>query len=288
MIQVNNLSYSYPKAASPTLHDISFTVEQGEIFGFLGPSGAGKSTTQKVLNGILKGFNGDVRVNGHDLKSIKRNFYEEIGVAFEFPNLYPRLTALENLQMYASFYNGTTVNPLELLSMVNLSEDKGTRVEAFSKGMKMRLNFIRALINNPKVIFLDEPVSGLDPVNAKKMKNIILDLRKQGKTIFLTTHNMADADQLCDKLAFMVDGKLPIIEEPRTLKLQYGKKMVKVEYRQNGIKESLDFDLIHLADNKLFQSILKNKELETIHTQEATLEDVFIQITGQKLSECNF
>jgi fluoroquinolone transport system ATP-binding protein len=283
MISVQSLSYTYPKRNTPAISDVSFEIKEGEIFGFLGPSGAGKSTTQKVLNGLLKGYSGHVIVNGQDVASLTNRFYEDIGVAFEFPNLYLKLTALENLQMYASFYREDTEDPLKLLEMVGLLNDKDMRVESFSKGMKMRLNFIRSLLNKPKILFLDEPTSGLDPVNARRMKDIILDLKEKGTTIFLTTHNMNDADELCDRLAFMVDGKLPLIDYPENLKLRYGNKKLRVSYHQNGNSFTQEFDLKEIGSNTAFWNLLQNHEIETIHTQEATLEKIFIEVTGQKL-----
>jgi len=279
MIQVENLSYTYPGSGKPVLKEISFDIRQGEIFGFLGPSGAGKSTTQKVLNGLLKGYSGSVRVNGTDLARMNRSFYEKIGVAFEFPNLYTKLTALENLQLFASFFKEAGRDPEELLTLVGLTEDRDTRVEAFSKGMKMRLNFIRALLNRPEILFLDEPTAGLDPGNARIMKNIILDLQSQGVTIFLTTHHMDDAGELCQRLAFMVEGKLPVIDSTRELKLKHGKKTIRVEYRDEGKTHSAEFPIQDLGSNRQFNEILQDKEILTIHTLEASLEDIFIKVT---------
>jgi len=283
MIRIEHLIYSYPLAKKQVLKDISFQIGQGEIFGFLGPSGAGKSTTQKVLNGVLKTYKGSVKIDGKELAGIHRSFYENVGVAFEFPNLYLKLTGLENLKMYASFYKSKTENPEKLLEIIGLLDDKDTRVEAYSKGMKMRLNFIRALLNKPEILFLDEPTSGLDPGNSRIMKDIILELKKQGKTIFLTTHNMSDADELCDRLAFMVEGEIPVIDSPHALKLKHGKKTIKVEYRKNGSTKTQQFDLKEIGNNPEFQRLIQSPELETIHTQEATLENIFIKVTGQKL-----
>lgn len=283
MIQVDHLTYTYPGADKEVLHGISFEIEKAEIFGFLGPSGAGKSTTQKVLNGLLRGYQGRVRVNGTDLAHLERSFYEKIGVAFEFPNLYQKLTALENLKLFASFFKSGTRNPEELLEMVKLGEDKNTRVEAFSKGMRMRLNFIRALINEPEILFLDEPTAGLDPGNARIMKDIILDLQKSGVTIFLTTHNMADADELCDRIAFMVGGTLPVIDSTRQLKLEHGRKVVRVTSSGKDGPEYSDFDLKDLGGNPDFEELIRKREILSIHTQEASLEDIFIKITGREL-----
>jgi fluoroquinolone transport system ATP-binding protein len=285
MIQVENLTYTYPASDFPVLKNISFDVQQGEIFGFLGPSGAGKSTTQKVLNGLLKGYKGSVLANGTDLNKMDRSFYEKIGVAFEFPNLYMKLTALENLQLFSSFFSSPTRDPLELLEMVNLSEDRDTRISAFSKGMKMRLNFIRALLNHPELLFLDEPTAGLDPGNARIMKDIILNLQQEGVTIFLTTHHMDDAGELCDRLAFMVNGSLPVIDSTKSLRLKHGKKTVKVEYIKDGGSVSREFTLGELSENHQFMEIIKTKNILTIHTQEASLEDIFIEVTGQQLKQ---
>ena len=285
MIKVQNLSYAYPGSEKQVLKGISFEIKKGEIFGFLGPSGAGKSTTQKVLNGLLKGFSGSVHINGTDLSKMDRSFYEKIGVAFEFPNLYLKLTALENLQLYASFFKSPTRDPEELLKMVQLEGDRDTRVEAFSKGMKMRLSFVRALLNHPELLFLDEPTAGLDPGNARIMKDIILNQQKQGVSIFLTTHHMDDAGELCQRLAFMVEGTLPVIDTTQELRLRHGKKTVRVEYLADGELFSDEFPVDHLGSNPVFSDILLNKKILTIHTQEASLEDIFIKVTGTHLKQ---
>ncbi len=251
----------------------------------MGPSGAGKSTTQKVLNGLLKGYQGSVEVNGTNLEKMDRSFYEKIGVAFEFPNLYLKLTALENLQLFASFFRSVTHDPDELLEMVGLSEDRNTLVSAFSKGMKMRLNFIRSLLNQPDILFLDEPTAGLDPGNARIMKDIILELQQQGVTIFLTTHHMDDAGELCNRLAFMVEGTLPVIDSTSALKLRHGEKMVRVQYTEGGVSLTGEFPLQSLGDNQKFQEILQTREVLTIHTMEASLEEIFIRVTGQQLKQ---
>jgi fluoroquinolone transport system ATP-binding protein len=283
MIEVKDLLFTYHGQALPTLKNISFEVDDKEIFGFLGPSGAGKSTTQKVLTGVLKNYMGSVMLRGVEVNNIGKKFYENIGVAFEFPNLYLKFTALENLKLFSSFYTCEKHDPEELLKKVGLWEDRNLAVEAFSKGMRMRLNFIRAILHKPKLLFLDEPTSGLDPVNSRIIKDIILGLRDAGTTVFLTTHNMADADELCNRIAFMIDGQLPIIESPRKLKLQHGKKSVMVRYRENNDERSAEFELEALGENKEFQRVINECPIETIHTQEATLEDIFIKVTGKHL-----
>lgn len=284
MIQVENLQYSYPGKSELVLKGISFSIEKGEIFGFLGPSGAGKSTTQKTLIGILKDYKGKVKVAGQNISEVSGDFYNSIGVSFELPNLYSKLTGKENLDFFASLYQTKTTPSMELLKMLGLEEAADKKVSDYSKGMKMRLNFCRALVHNPDIVFLDEPTSGLDPLNAKKVKDIILDLKSRGKTIFLTTHNMAVADELCDRVAFINEGELALIDSPRRLKIEKGEKNVRLDFLKNGEISSMDFSLKGLGDNQIFLNLLKNEKVETIHSQEATLEQIFIETTGRGLS----
>lgn len=283
MLKVENLDFTYPKSKKKAVNGISFEIKKGEIFGFLGPNGAGKSTTQKVIIGLLKGYNGNVELFDKNLKNWKSDLYNSIGVCFELPNHYQKLTALENLELFSSFYNVKTVDPHELLKMVDLEQDANQRVGSFSKGMRTKLNFIRALLNNPKMLFLDEPTTGLDPVSARQVKNMILQKKKEGVSIFLTTHNMTDADELCDQVGFMVDGKLSLIESPKELKLKHGKKRVRVEYLKEKELLREEFDLANLGTNTSFINLLNSGQVQTMHTEEATLEDVFIKATGRQL-----
>lgn len=282
-IGVNNLQFTYPKSQKKAVDGVSFGIKKGEIFGFLGPNGAGKTTTQKVIIGLLKGYGGNVEILGKNLQSWKTDLYNRIGVGFELPNHYQKLTALENLELFASFYQAKTTPPMKLLEMVELEEDANQRVGTFSKGMKSKLNFARSLLNDPEVLFLDEPTTGLDPINSRLIKNIILEKKKEGKAIFLTTHNMTDADELCNRVGFIVEGKLTLIESPKELKIKHGKKTLKVEYLKNDELISQEFDLKNLADNKSFLSLLRTGNVQTIHTEEASLEDIFIKATGRHL-----
>ncbi len=283
MIEVNNLRFTYSSKQSETLHDLSFSIQRGEVFGFLGPSGSGKSTTQKILIGLLKKYSGTASVGEKDISRSGPDYYENIGVVFELPNLYTRFTALENLRYFAGLYKRQTASPEELLKMVGLENDAGAKVSSFSKGMKMRLNFCRGLVNNPSVLFLDEPTSGLDPVNAREIVSIIKQKKREGTTIFLTTHNMAVADELCDRVAFIIDGSIVLTDSPRNLKLQHGKKLVKTECRDGSELQSQMFPIDSLYQNSDFLDILKSGKIETIHSMEATLEDVFISVTGREL-----
>lgn len=282
MISVSNLVFTYPHSATPAVKRISFEIPSGEAFGFLGPSGAGKSTTQKILIKLLEGYSGNIAFMGKPLDSWDKSFYNYIGVGFELPNHFGKLTALENLRYFSAFYDRPVRDPMELLAMVGLEEHADKRASEFSKGMKMRLNFVRALMHNPDILFFDEPTSGLDPTNARRIKDIILELQRQGKTIFLTTHQMKDAEELCQRVAFIVDGEIKLIDSPRALKLQYGHRSVRVEY-QNGRAEARDFPLDGLGENPDFLHILRESYVQAIHSREATLDEIFIKVTGKAL-----
>lgn len=279
MFKVEQLSFSYPKNSKETIKSISFDIKPGEIFGFLGPSGAGKSTTQKILIKLLDDYQGVITYDGKDLKSMDTSFYEDIGVSFEMPIHFSKLTAVENIEFFKKLYKNQADTDA-LLKSVGLYEDRNKMVGEFSKGMKIRLNFVRAMLNNPKMLFLDEPTNGLDPVNAKVIKDLIKTYRANGGTVFITSHIMADIDQLCDRVAFIVDGEIREIDSPRNLKIRYGKRSVNIEYLSEGKTKVAKFDLDGLNSNKDFFDILKNHEIETIHTGETTLEEIFIQVTG--------
>lgn len=284
MISVENMTFTYAGSERPAVNGISFEVKPGQVFGFLGPSGAGKSTTQKVLIGLLRGYGGEIEILGKDLRTWRPDYYERIGVSFELPNHYQKLTALENLNFFRSLYSKETEDPRELLALVGLENDAGTRVSQFSKGMQMRLTFARALLNRPELIFLDEPTAGLDPVNGRRIKDAILDLKKEGRTVFLTTHDMNVADQLCDRVAFIVDGLIVLTDSPRELKIRQGERKVRVEYREGGRIGRREFSLDGLGDDEGFLNLLQGERIETIHTEEATLEDIFIETTGRALA----
>ena len=285
VIRVRGLTFTYPKSPEPAVRGMDFSVGRGEIFGFLGPSGAGKSTTQKLLIGLLRGHGGEATVWGEDPIARGPDYYERIGVSFELPNHYQKLTGLENLRFFASLYSGGTLDPMELLDAVGLADDANTRVGKYSKGMQMRLTFARSLINDPELLFLDEPTSGMDPMNARKIRSMILDLKARGRTVFLTTHDMTTADELCDRVAFVVDGSIVVMDRPAELKIARSQRRVRVEYRgENGRLDTAEFPMDGLADDPAFHMVLRNHHVETIHSREASLEDVFVDITGRRLS----
>jgi fluoroquinolone transport system ATP-binding protein len=284
MIEVRGLHFTYHGADEPAVAGLDFAIERGEIFGFLGPSGAGKSTTQKILIGLLRGYRGEVSVMGRDLGGWGPEYYERVGVSFEFPNHFLKLTAHENLAYFGSLYRRMRWSPQALLEMVGLEGDGGTPVGQFSKGMKNRLTVARALLHDPELLFLDEPTSGLDPGNARRVRDLIREQKRAGKTIFLTTHDMAAADELCDRVALIVDGRLALIDAPRALKLRYGRAIVRVELDSEAGTEQREYPLEGLGDNSGFLEVLRTRQVQTLHTQEATLEDVFLRVTGRSLA----
>ena len=282
IFEVENLTYRYKKDGPLVVNGIDFHIEEGEIFGLLGPSGAGKSTTQKILTKLLAGYNGKVLFRGKPLDSYKSDYFEEVGVGFELPVHFLKLNAMGNMRFFQNLYQKQV--PIEpLLERVGLLEDKDTLVGSFSKGMKMRLNFVRAMLNDPKVLFLDEVTNGLDPTNARILKDMIQEFKEAGGTVLLTTHLMHDVEALCDRVAFIKDGEIVETATPRALKLKYGERRVTVEHYLNGRTAKANFELDGIGDNPKFLELLKTQKIETIHTGETSLEEIFIQITGRDL-----
>jgi len=284
MIEVKGLYHSYSNDEKYAVKDVSFEVPKGEVFGFLGPSGAGKSTTQGVLTGLLKLQKGEVNVAGYNIKHLKNEMFNRVGVSFEQSNVYSKLTAKENLMFYSKLFDVPTRSPMELIEMVGLSGKENIKAGEFSKGMKHRLTFARSMINNPELWFLDEPTTGLDPAIAATIKDIIKEQNEKGVTVFLTTHNMFIADELCDRVAFIIDGEIKLIDSPKNLKLQYGKKMVEVEYIKDGNVEKGTYSTVEKKDKDALTKIIENCEILTMHTEEATLEEIFIKAPGRELS----
>lgn len=281
MIEVTDLTFSYRKDKQ-TLHGLTFSVKDGEIFGFLGPNGSGKSTTQKLLTGILKGHGGTVSLFGEDVRNIQtQTFFQKIGVLFEFPYLYANLSALDNLHYFASFYpKEQRRNAEELLDELEFKKDFLKKpVSSYSKGMRQRVSMARALISNPKLLFLDEPTSGLDPAGAVLFRRIIEKERKKGTTVFLTTHNMLDADLLCDRVAFISNGTIAALDTPRNLKEKNSKQSIVIDYLYQGKRKEQTIEAPELKAGIPFLY----DELISVHSQEPTLEDMFIQYTGRGL-----
>ncbi|MCI8353933.1 MAG: ABC transporter ATP-binding protein [Lachnospiraceae bacterium] len=281
MIEVRDLVFSYRKDKQ-TLHGLTFSVRDGEIFGFLGPNGSGKSTTQKILTGILKGHGGTVSLFGKDMRSTHtQEFFQKIGILFEFPYLYANLSALDNLNYFASFYPKEQRRDVEeLLDELDFKKDFLKKpVSSYSKGMRQRISMARALISSPKLLFLDEPTSGLDPAGAVLFRKLIEKERKKGTTIFLTTHNMLDADLLCDRVAFISGGNIAALDTPGNLKEKNSNHSIVIDYLYQGERSEKTIAAQELKSGIPFVY----DELISVHSQEPTLEDMFIQYTGRGL-----
>ena len=288
MLEVESLTYTYAGAPGPAVRDVSFSIQSGEIFGFLGPSGAGKTTVQKIMTRLLPLQGGDVRYDERPLSSLDRAFFAEVGVSFEHPNLYPRLSGLENLEAFLGLYpqrrDGSCEDPRALLERVGLGPAMHKAAEDYSKGMKQRLVFARSLLHRPRYLFLDEPTSGLDPRTARVIMGIIREHCERGATILLTTHDMLVADSLCDRLGFLFAGRIVACDTPRALKLMHGERAVKVEHRQNGVLTRETLFLDDADDRRYLASLSAEGELETMHSQEATLDTIFVKLTGEELA----
>lgn len=283
MIKVDDLTFTYKGAPEPVLKGLKFAIAEGEVYGLLGPSGSGKSTTQKILMGLLRGFAGQAKLFGEPVETMGRSLYERIGVSFELPTLYSRLTALENLKLFAALYDRPTRNPMEVLEMVDLHEAANQRVDALSKGMKMRLNLCRSLLHDPDLLFLDEPTTGQDPARARITRDLIKTLKQEGKTIFLTTHNMSEADEICDRVAFLSRGTIPVSGTPESLKRQYGQRLLKVDVGEGDKIRPVEFPMDNIGTNKDFLALLAHEPIAAMHTAEASLDDVFIKATGSQM-----
>lgn len=283
-IVAEDLTYNYGNLVA--VDHINFEVAEGEILGFLGPNGAGKTTTVKVLTGQMKPKGGRAILLGKDIARKVEEVQGDIGVCFETTNLYEQMTAVENLTLFARLFGIKSFDAIELLDRVGLEGRGKDRVETYSKGMKQRLMVARSLVNRPRILFLDEPTAGLDPTSSEAIRNVILKERERGATVFLTTHDMFEADKLSDRVAFMNQGKIVALDTPLNLKRQYGKRALKVKV-STGSGEMKDHEVaLDTPDTpKDIQKLFSSQQVVTVHSEEASLEDIFIKMTGRGLSE---
>jgi len=282
-IIAENLTYRYGQLTA--VDHISFTVAEGEILGFLGPNGAGKSTTVKMLTGQLRPKEGRATVLGLDVARYPKQVQAQIGVCFEFTNLYEQMTGADNLTLFARLFGVKDFDADALLRRVGLDSRGKDRVETYSKGMKQRLMVARALVNRPRVLFLDEPTEGLDPASAAAIRNIILEERARGATVFLTTHDMLEADKLSDRVAFINQGKIVALDTPHALKQRYGQRRLRAQVATaDGALAAREIVLDRPETAAEMQALFSREQVVTVHSEEATLEDIFIQITGRGLA----
>lgn len=281
MIRVSRVYHDYSGKGQYAVADISFTVEPGKIFGFLGPSGAGKSTVQNLMTGLLPLQQGEIYYEDTPVQALPSQFFNQVGVSFEQPNVFPTLTGYENLRYYAALFALPTIEPMRLLERVGLRDAAHKKAAEYSKGMRQRLTLARALINRPRYLFLDEPTSGLDPATAAEIRELIREQAQNGAAIFLTTHHMELADSLCDTVAFLFEGRIAAMDTPENLKRLYGKRQVHVVYAEQGEERTRTFAL---EERHALAAFLEQVEPIKIHSQEASLEAIFLRVTGKELT----
>lgn len=280
-IDVREVRYSYGKTRA--VNGITFAVNRGEVMGFLGPNGAGKSTTIKILTGMLAPQAGTVRLLDMDVARHRKEVQARIGVCFEEKNLYLNMSGTENLDFFARLFGIKGYDAREALLRVGLAERGRDRVKRYSKGMRQRLMVARALVNTPDVLFLDEPTDGLDPVSSRAIRAIIKEEAERGAAVFLTTHDMSEADQLSDRVAFINNGEIVALDTPENLKLKHGTRTVRVRVRRG---EGIDEHVVALDSTETGEQLktaVADPGLLTVHTEEATLEDIFVKLTGRGL-----
>lgn len=279
-IKVNNVSHSFKEKA--VLRGINLEINKGEIFGLLGPSGAGKTTLINIVTGQLNATEGVCQINGVDSDKLSGEAYKKLGVMMDHCGLYERMTCFDNLKFYNLLDGNGTSDIEDVLRKVGLWESKKVQVTNLSKGMKNRLSFARAVLRKPKILFLDEPTSGLDPNTTKEIHRMILEEKERGTTIFLTTHNMHEAEKLCDNIALLNEGKIVEYGNPAEICRKYNHQK---KYKLH-LKSGEDIELRHDKDDiEKIIFYLQNDELETIHTDEPDLEMIFMTLTGGELNK---
>jgi ABC-2 type transport system ATP-binding protein len=274
-VEIVELSRHYGSIRA--VDSISLSIAEGEIFGLLGHNGAGKTTTIRMLTGRTRPTAGRASIAGLDVVRDLDRIKPIINLVFEDANLYERLTGWDNLVVFARLYGVSTSRVDELLELVDLTPARDQRVKTYSTGMKQRLLIARSLINSPRVLFFDEPTRGLDPASARELRDLIRNLARSGTTVFLTTHYMDEADELCDRVAFLKSGKIVALDTPQELKLTYGRRAARVLLRS---RQAVDVDLDSARDAARLEAWLNAGDVMTIHSQEGSLEDVFIGIAG--------
>ncbi len=278
LVEVEDLVKHYGEVRA--VEGISFAVGAGEVFGLLGHNGAGKTTTIRMLTGRTRPTAGRACIAGHDVAAEREAVKPLINLVFEDQNLYERFSGRENLRVFADLYGASRTRVEELLAEVGLVEAAGRKVKTYSTGMKQRLLIARALVNRPRVLFLDEPTRGLDPTSARDLRALIARLSGTGTTVFLTTHDMDEADNLCHRVAFLSQGKVVALDTPQELKLRYGQRTAVVLLRDR--QEQL-LRLDDPADAARLAGWMQDGAVLTLHSQEGTLEDVFVALADRPL-----
>ncbi len=277
-VEVQGLEKHY--GAVRAVDGITFSVPEGEVFGLLGHNGAGKTTTIRMLTGRARPTAGRAMVAGFDAVTDRDRVKPLINAVFEDPNLYDRFAGIENLRFFATLYGVKSSRADELLDLVGLRDAAKRKTKTYSSGMKQRLMIARSLINSPRVLFMDEPTRGLDPTSAREVRSLVARLAREGTTIFLTTHYMEEADELCTRVAFLSEGRIVALDTPRELKLRYGQRTAVVLLRD---RTEQDLRLDDPQDAAKLADWMRADQVLTIHSGEGTLEDVFVALAGRRL-----
>ena len=279
-IVVKGLHHSFKE--KKVLNNINLQIEEGEIFGLLGPSGAGKTTLINILTGQLKQDGGTCITCGVENTHLSGDDYKKIGVMMDHFGLYERMSCYDNLKFYQMIDGKSTEGIEQILEKIDLLDAKKTQVINLSKGMKNRLAFARAILRSPKILFLDEPTSGLDPNTVEAIHRLILEEKKKGTTIFLTTHNMHEAEKLCDHIALLDEGNIVEYGKPLEICRKYNHQKKFVLH----LADSRDVELLHTSSSaEEIKGYIERNELETIHTTEPNLETIFMELTGKGLNK---
>lgn len=260
------------------LRNLSFFVEKGETFGFLGPSGAGKTTTIKLLTRQLIKDAGEIQLFDRSIEEAADTDYDHIGILSDNSSLYDRMSIEENLKFYARVRGVSEASISGLLKRVNLYDERKTPVQKCSRGMKQRAALLAALVHEPELIFLDEPTSGLDPVARVEVHEMLIELKERGVTVFLTTHDMTEAERLCDRVGILHEGSLIACDNPEMLKLNFAKNIVRIRTKDHRIVETTK-DREGLS---VLVEIIESGDCLAIHSEEPNLEEVFLQLTGRE------
>ncbi|WP_028543820.1 ABC transporter ATP-binding protein [Paenibacillus taiwanensis] len=277
IIEVQGMTKAFENKTA--LQHLDFHVKKGEIFGFLGPSGSGKTTTVKILTAQLMPSSGIAKVFGVDVKKMneqeRARHLQRIGILTDNSTLYDRLSVKDNLELYCKLYGVSTKRVDEALEQVNLQQERSTTVKTLSKGMKQRVTLARALIHQPDLLFLDEPTSALDPTNTRHIHHSLRELNRAGTTIFLTTHDMEEAEAICDRIAFLHQGKLAAMDTPQQLRLNNSDHTVTVSTAEGTFQLKQDAE----GAKQIYDWMISGK-VQSIHSNEPTLNDIFISLTG--------
>lgn len=273
IISISNLSKSFHHKVA--LDQVTLAISEGEVFGFLGPSGAGKTTTINILTGQMKPDNGTAMIFGKDCQQILPGDLRQIGIMSDSVGFYEKMTVIDNLTFFAKFHGVELAEVEQLLKKLDLYDARKSKAEKLSTGMKQRLLLIRAILHRPKILFLDEPTSGLDPSLSRKVHEMLMGLKEEGTTIFLTTHDMEEATKLCDRIALLHKGKLVEYGRPQEIIQKHSQEeMVELTY-DNGRKRIV-------AKSELSEYL--SQHVTSIHTLTTSLEDIFIKLTGEQFN----